>query len=147
MIDQPTRDRICELLADGMSLREVCKQEGMPNRSTVFRAIAVDAEFRDQYARAREAGLEALADDIVAISDDDTRDWEPVRDSEGQIVDIKVDGEHVTRSKLKVDTRKWLLSKLVPKKYGDKVMTEVTGADGGPVESVTRIELVPLSPK
>jgi hypothetical protein len=141
VIDQPTRDRICELLADGMSLREVCKLEGMPNRSTVFRAIAVDAEFRDQYARAREAGLEVMADELLDISDDGRNDFVE-RDLGDGVVTQQLNSEHIQRSKLRVDTRKWLLSKLAPKKYGDKITQEHTGADGGPIQ--TTFVLTPL---
>jgi disulfide oxidoreductase YuzD len=71
-------DRICDQLADGSSLRTICAAEDMPGKTTVFRWLAQaekrDApeqliEFRDQYARAREAQADALADEIVNIAD------------------------------------------------------------------------------
>ena len=49
----------------------------------------------------------------------------------------ELNGEHIQRSRVRIDTRKWLLSKMLPKVYGDKAEVAVTGADRGPVQSVT----------
>lgn len=67
---------------------------------------------------------ERMAEEIQEISDDGSNDW---MEREGITV---ADHEHIQRSKLRVDSRKWLLSKMMPKKYGDRVSAEVTGADG-----------------
>jgi hypothetical protein len=139
MISQEVRDAICEQLADGKSLREVCKAEGMPNRSTVFRALTEDALFRDQYARAREAGVEVMADELLDISDDGRNDFME-RDLGDGVVTQQLNAEHIQRSKLRVDTRKWLLSKLAPKKYGDKLEL------GGELRQVHRIERTIVDP-
>jgi hypothetical protein len=121
--NQEIADKICEAISDGMSLREICKADDMPCKATVFRWLGLHKEFSDQYARAREEQAEALADDIVAIADnagnplliDDVpllKDGEPV---------MYADASAVAHARLKVDARKWVASKLKPKKYGDKL--------------------------
>jgi len=108
-------DTICDYLADGKSLRWICDQEGMPNKGTVLRWARDNTNFRDQYARAREVGDELLAEEILEIADE-TR-FDTLHTEAGP----KPDNEWINRSKLRVDARKWLLSKRQPKKYGDKV--------------------------
>jgi len=110
---------ICERIASGESLREICKPEDFPDKSTVFRWIASNNEFRDQYARAKEAQAEAFADELLDIADDGTNDWmaRNGEDNAGWVAN----GEHIQRSKLRVDTRKWVMSKLLARKYGDKL--------------------------
>lgn len=129
---QEIADRICARLAEGESLRAICRTEGMPSEATV-RAWALDdvEGFASQYARAREIGYERLADEILDISDDSTGDV--VVDDHGN---ERTDAERVARSRLRVDSRKWLLSKMLPKKYGEKVTTEHTGPNGGPVQII-----------
>lgn len=124
---------ICERLAAGESLRAICRDEHMPSRNTVLAWVEADREsFASRYATARNIGLEVMADSLTEISDDGTNDWMQSNDPDNP--GYKLNGEHVQRSKLRVDTRKWLLSKLVPKRYGDKTSMELTGANGGPVE-------------
>lgn len=115
-------DAICEALADGQSLRSICCAEGMPNRATVFRWLAANPEFSDQYARARDTQAEALADEILDIADDGSNDWMERRDDQGGNIGWKENGEAMARSKLRVDARKWVAAKLLPKKYGDKTL-------------------------
>jgi hypothetical protein len=110
---------ICDRLTNGQSLREICRADDMPDKSTVFRWLSWNEQFRDQYARAKEAGIEALAEDLLDIADDSTNDW--VDRQFGETTVRVVDNECLQRSRLRVDTRKWLLSKLAPKKYGDKL--------------------------
>lgn len=112
---QAVADAICELVADGKSLRTICAEEAMPNRATVFRWLAANETFRDQYARAREEQADAYADEIVGIADDGSNDY--IEGENGPILN----SEHIQRSRLRVDTRKWIASKLKPKKYGDKL--------------------------
>lgn len=121
---QKIADIICQRLAGGESLRSICRDEGMPVRRTVHRWISDDINgFRHQYACAKALGLEEMADEIIEISD-----GEVAMTGEG-----KLDGADVQHKRLRVDSRKWLLSKLAPKKYGDKSSLELTGEDGGPV--------------
>jgi hypothetical protein len=129
---------ICARMAEGVSLRSICLDEAMPDKSTVFRWLAAHNEFRDQYARAREARADAMAEEILEISDDDSGDAITDPDSGA----TRLNTEFVARSRLKVDTRKWLMARMAPKVYGDKVTQELQGPDGGPVSTITKIELV-----
>jgi hypothetical protein len=128
-------DLICERLADGESLRSICSEEEMPNKATVFRWLAANRAFSDQYARAREEQAESLADEIVSIADEGETKSLIGKDDETIVV---YDSTAVARNRLRVDARKWVASKLKPKRYGDKTTTELTGPDGGPVELIER---------
>lgn len=131
--------RICERLAAGETLRAVCRDERIPSEVTVRRwAIDDTGGFSAQYAKAREVGYHAMADEMVEIADE-TR-FDTIR-GEDDAAD-RPNTEWISRSRLRVDTRKWLLSKALPKIYGDKL--EHTGADGGPIKHVHRVELVAL---
>lgn len=123
---------ICERLASGESLRAICRTEGMPAHPTVLGWVLDDVNgFGDQYARSRQIGLDVMAEELMEIADT------PV---EGERREETADGTKVVREdmlghrRLQVDTRKWYLSKLAPKKYGDRTAMELTGADGGPVQ-------------
>lgn len=122
---QEIADRICEDIADGLSLREICKKNDMPSRATVFKWLADIDGFSDQYARARDDQAEAYADEITQISDQ-TPELEPVKDADGNIVELKMNSAYVQWQKNRIDARKWVAAKLKPKKYGDKV--EHTGS-------------------
>lgn len=115
---------ICERLAAGESLRVICAGADMPAKSTVFRWLADPGrgEFRDQYARAREAQVEHYVEEILEIADDTGRD--NIATEHGE----RCNTEWVQRSRVRIDTRKWLMSKLAPKKYGDKL--ELAGSIG-----------------
>lgn len=142
MYSQETADALCAHLSDGLSLREICRMDGMPSKSTVMRWLHDNQSFRDQYARAKEIGIEALAEDILDIADDATNDWMERFDKDGQNVAWQLNGEAVRRSQIRIDARKWLLSKLAPKRYGDKVETTIQGPGGGPVQSHMTLEFV-----
>ena len=116
-------EQILVLMHDGSSLFKACSQVGIAISNFLYWCDE-DAELADRYARAREACVEKMAQEVLEISDE-----EPAVDSFG-----KIDSGDVQNRKLRVDTRKWLLSKLAPKKYGEKVQTEITGADGGPIK-------------
>jgi hypothetical protein len=116
---QDKADLICDLLARGKSLRHICSLEQMPDQTTVMRWLATNDTFRQQYARARELQAEFYADEIVVIADDASNDVS------GELG--LPNGVAVQRARLQIDTRKWIASKLLPKKYGDKVEMEHTG--------------------
>ncbi len=131
---------ICGLIAEGNSLRSICRMDEMPEKTTVFRLLAKHEEFRNQYACAREAQADAMAEEILEIADDGSNDTYEIE--EGVSV---TNHDVIARSRLRVDARKWLASKMAPKKYGDKIAH--TGPDGGAIESVTRIEYAVVDPK
>lgn len=124
---QGVADAICERLSAGESLNAICKTPGMPPESTV-RGWAMDNVdgFAAKYARARSIGLDVIAEEIIAISDDGTNDYVETADPDNP--GYAFNGEHVQRSKLRVDARKWFLSKLKPEKYGDRSALEVSGS-------------------
>jgi hypothetical protein len=126
--------RICERLSLGESLRHICEHEDFPDKATIMRWLRDDryTEFRDQYARARENLVEHWAEEIIDIADDGSNDYMERLTKDGKTEEV-LNSEHINRSRLRVDTRKWLMSKLTPKKYGDFMRTELSGADGGPV--------------
>ncbi len=129
-------ESICGQLATGMTLREVCRAEGMPAESTVRNWALEDREgFFAQYARAREIGYYSMADETLEIADDGTNDWVERENERGEKKTV-LDSEHVQRSRLRVDTRKWLLSKALPKIYGDKLI------HSGDQESPVQVEII-----
>lgn len=117
---QVLADKICAQLAEGVSMRSVSKQEDMPSCETMFRWIREKEEFREQYARAKQESADFMADEILDISDDGTNDWEEREIAAGRTI-IALNNEAVQRSKLRVETRKWLMAKMKPKRYGDKI--------------------------
>lgn len=120
---QELADTICERLCIGESLRSICREDGMPRLATIFRWLANKPGFSEQYARAREEQAEALADEIVQIADDGLNDT--YLDENGN---KRTDQDVIGRSRLRVEARKWVASKLKPKKYGDKMQTELSGS-------------------
>ncbi len=131
---------ICARLATGESLNSICRDESMPGLSTVYRWIAAQDEFRELYARAREDQADTLADEIVDISDDAHNDWMERNGKDD--VGWQLNGEHIQRSRLRVDARKWVAAKLKPKKYGERVQQELTGADGGPLQTQQTVYVI-----
>lgn len=112
----------------------------MPDAATVFRWLRTKPEFCEQYTRAKDESADALVEDMLDIADEATNDWMEIHDKDN--VGYRLNGEAINRSRLRVDTRKWIASKLKPKKYGDKVA--VGGADDMPpiqTADVTEVEL------
>lgn len=122
---QEVADEICERLADGESLRSICSDEHMPNKATVFRWLASNHLFSDQYVRAREVQADALFDDVLSIADDGRNDWmkEHGKDDAGWVMN----GENIRRAQIRIDARKWMAGKLRPKKYGEFKAVELSG--------------------
>lgn len=135
---------ITRRLAEGESLREICRDEAFPAESTVRLWAVSDREgFSAHYTRAREAQLDRWSEEILEIADDSSNDWVDRQNSDGSTYEV-VNSEHINRSRLRVDTRKWLMSKLAPKRFGERVTTEISGPNGGPIETsdVSARELV-----
>jgi hypothetical protein len=116
--------KICEYLVEGKSLRWVTNQAEMPKATTLFRWLDEDLAFREQYARAKQMGLELQGEDIIDIADTPMIGQRLKKKADGTVEQIA--GDNVERSKLRVDARKWVLSKLLPKKYGDKLIAPVS---------------------
>lgn len=109
---------ICERLASGESLNAICRSEHIPHRVNVMRWIlATDNpiydKFRNNYALAREVQYQNMADDILDIADNGSNDW--MENNNPEDAGYKVNGEALGRSRLRVDTRKWFMSKVLPK--------------------------------
>lgn len=123
--------KICEQLMQKKSLKEICEDPRMPGFRTVTRWLADPklSDFREMYYYARRVQAELRVDEIFEIADDSKNDWEKVYNKNGELVDIKPNNEAIQRSRVRIDTRKWFASKLVPRIYGDTVNHEldVTG--------------------
>jgi len=121
-------------IAEGESVRSIARDPEMPAMSTIFKQLAEDKDFSEQYARACEMRADAHFEEMFEIADDAANDW--MEHHAGENVGWQVNGEHIQRSRLRIDTRKWALARMNPKKYGDKVQQEVTGRDGAAIEII-----------
>ena len=124
-------DLICKLIASGQPLTKICAMENMPCMSTVMNWLWQESPYREdfleRYARAREQQAEILADQIISIADDDSEDiiFAESNDASGMTAIPKANREFIQRSNLRVEARKWVAAKLLPKKYGDKKEVKV----------------------
>lgn len=108
-------NRIISHIINGRSLRTILKDDGMPAPETFYRWLSDDEKKSKHYARACEYRADAIFDEIIEIADDSSQDTDHTEFGE------KMNSEWVNRSRLRVDARKWIVSKLFPKKYGDKL--------------------------
>jgi hypothetical protein len=133
-------EEICDRLAQGEPLAVICRDEHMPSDRTVRNWMQADAAVSSAIACAREVGFDKIAADCLEIADHTGNDTKVVGEK-GHEREV-ADNEWISRSKLRVETRLKLLSKWDPKRYGDKVSTEITGPDGGPVKASVAVEFV-----
>jgi hypothetical protein len=140
-------DKICYRIIEGESVRAILRDKNLPNRQTFYNWLN-DKEHPErvgQYARACEVRADNIFDEIFEIADNNGDDYEKVDLGEGVVIE-KVNTDHIQRSKLRIDARKWALSKMNPKKYGEKLDIESGGksivgpmvvkfVDGGESES------------
>jgi hypothetical protein len=101
--------------------------DDMPTERTIYYWKYKHEDFFQQYARARAAQIDILADKLNDIADDGTNDYMQSLDDESA-TGYKLNGEHISRSRLRIDTIKWQASKLLRKQYGD-VLIEDTKAE------------------
>lgn len=136
MYSEEKAARVCSLLEDGWSLRKAAEDIGLTAAGVLYWTKR-HPEFAKQYARAREIGYMLLAEEILSISDE--ADAKAVMGPDGETQEGRFDATAVARNRLRVDTRKWMLSKMLPKVYGDKI--EATLEAGETVQRIVR-ELV-----
>lgn len=118
-VSQVIANEICDWISSGRTLRDYCRQEGKPHFNTVYDWIDKDSDFAMRFARARDRGEEVISQECLAIADDGTNDYmETVTDAG---LAYRLNGEHVQRSKLRIETRLKLLARWNPKKWGEKV--------------------------
>lgn len=116
-------DDICNRISDGESLRAICADEDMPSRESVRKWLAGSEDLVGQYAHAREEQADTIFDEIIDIADNGVNDWIEANADEPE----KYNGDHVQRSRLRIDARKWMAGKLRPKVYGEKLDMNVQG--------------------
>lgn len=141
-IPQKIADEIVEWISDGKTLRDFCRQEGKPCFQAVYQWLQKDEEFRRRFAGARESGEDQIAQECLAIADEEPLCTTEIPGKHGTITRTCVDNGAIQRNRLRVDTRLKLLAKWNPKKYGDKVQAELSGPDGGAVKAEVTIEFV-----
>lgn len=110
-MDEDQKTELLERLVAGESLRRICRDKHMPTTSTVMKYVNHDEAFAEQYARAKQMGIEVLIDEIIEIADTE---------------------DDAAKARNRIEARKWTASKLVAKKYGDKSSVDVTSG-GEPI--------------
>jgi hypothetical protein len=123
--NQEIADRLCEALSTSNKststiLKDLGKDGDTVGLTTIFKWLNDNEEFAKQYARGKEEQADFLAEEMIDIADDSSLDV--AFNDEGKPF---IYHEHINRSKLRVDTRKWIASKLKPKKYGDRITQDV----------------------
>jgi hypothetical protein len=131
--------RVCELMIEGVSLRKICEMQGMPSRRAIFNWLDTNEQFRAKYELARQMQAEWLTHEILTIADDASEDF--VINERGEQV---VNHEAINRSRLRVDTRKWIASKILPRQYGDRVTADITMRDARSIEELSNEQLVAI---
>jgi hypothetical protein len=112
---------VLDLIAEGKSLRAIAAIDGMPTPANFIRWVNLDIDgLAERYAHARAVAWQVMADEVGDIADDGVND--KFMNADGKVV---IDTDHINRSRLRVDTRKWLLSKMLPKVYGEKTSVDI----------------------
>ena len=120
---------ICDRIEQGESLRSVLRDTNMPSSQTFYIWVDSSELKSKQYARATELRGEHIFDEMFEIADDGSNDFIKRQSKDGELIEV-FNAENVQRSRLRIDTRKWALSKMNPKKYGEKVGIDHTSTDG-----------------
>jgi hypothetical protein len=114
-------DVILGELMSGRMLTDICRDPDMPHVRTVQSWLAADRDdFAARYRRAREIGCETIADEMVDIADDRSDDW-IVRTNKDGTTEAILDPERVSKARLRFEARRWRLSKMLPRSYGDRL--------------------------
>lgn len=131
---------ICERLSTGEPLAQICRDEGMPAPRTVREWAQNEPDIAAAIGRAREDGEDALAEECLEIADDASNDWMEKHDKDGKNIGWQLNGEHVQRSKLRIETRLKLLAKWNPKKYGERIHNEHSGFIGSHEDALNELD-------
>lgn len=115
---------ICLRLMLGQSLRAICRLDKYPSKVTVLTWLQKYPQFLTQYTKARELQQELLYDELFEIADDSSNDYIETENGE------RLNSEHVNRSRLRIDTRKWVMERMAPKKYSTQTKVDHTSSDG-----------------
>lgn len=136
LYSQALVDDICLRISAGETLVAICRTPGYPDRTTVMRWLADPKrkDFYDAYTKARIEQLDMWAEEIVEIAEDGRNDW--VLNNDENNPGYRFNGEHYQRSRLRIDTRKWLLAKLNAKRYGDRIAVDADVKVQGSVEQI-----------
>ena len=126
--DQAIADEICARIAQGETLRAICREEGKPSHTTVYQWLDDVPEFALRFGRARAQGEELIAQECLAIADTPCEGVETTTKADGSIEVRR--GDMLGHRKLRIETRLKLLAKWNPKKWGEKLA--VGGADDLP---------------
>ena len=112
---------ICDAIScTSKGLRRLCNEhEHWPDRVNVYRWIKKYPEFCNMYNKAKQLQIESFIDEVLEISDDTSNDTIIKRDNDGNEKEV-CNSEYINRSRLRVDTRKWLAAKLCPRLYGER---------------------------
>ncbi|VXC99129.1 terminase small subunit-like protein [Sphingobacterium multivorum] len=130
-------EQVINRICDGESLRAILQcanRDLLPSVAVFLKWISEDKELEKQYARAMEIRAEIMFDEIIEISDESNPDIDITDDGK-----LRVVGEAIQRSRLKIDARKWALSKMNPKKYGEKTEIDHKSSDGSMATQPTKI--------
>jgi len=123
-------NKVIKKIEGGDSLLNILKMKGLPSRS-VFYEWLKDADKQDTYARACEERAELLFNKILEIAETQEIGETVTTYTSGKTETVK--GDMIQHRKLKIDTLKWYLGKLLPNKYGDKVIQEHKNHEGQPL--------------
>lgn len=118
--------KFCAAIAEGGTLRSVCKKSGMPSKATVFKWLGANVDFQKMYETATDERADTMIDEIVDIADN-----------------CKVDADSIRKAKLRIHARVEQAQRMKPRKYGSKL--QLTGEGGGPIQSKATLDVSTLS--
>ena len=116
--------KVLDLLAQSGSLRRVCRELGVSRNSIIPWVVDNTDGFGDAYARAKEHGIDTLVEETLDIADDGSNDYMETEHGPA------LNSESIQRSKVRVETRRWLAERLAPRRYGLRQGLDVTSSDG-----------------
>ena len=117
-------DAICDAVADGDSRRKACAKNGV-DEGNFRRWCRQNEPMMTQYTRACEERAHTWAEEFMEVADDGSNDWMESNDPENP--GWRENGEAIRRSALRIDARKWMMARILPKQFGDKQQHEHSG--------------------